>query len=1166
VARLGLWLTVLVWVASCAGKPAPYRPSHDVQQGDSGYLLPDGRWVPDPDVTVTDSVGESRVTDPDALIPDGTILPDIPPEEDKTPPKVVGAFSPEGQRVTVRFSEPIDASTGGTKGNYSITGSDMSQVGIASVEVYKQFAHLTLSNPGQVNSAFTYTVLVQRVEDLAGNVIGSQHNRAVIKRPVYLSIVWHQHQPSYVDPVTDQLKSPWVRLHATKDYYDMASVLEPYPDVHVTMNMTPVLMVQLLEYYVDRMAPYVDTANNVVDEAGFFANIHHKTDPWIDLLLEDTPTPQTATEKQLGLLYKDPWACVSTSPQIMKHFPQYVELREKNPALLTQEDFRKLKILFAVAWMDPDFLQGPVEFPDGSVIDLTDVISRGVGLGEGGRPMDVYTVTEFTEELANRMVAEHYKIMANIVGIHSRLMYDPDARTGQIEITTTPFYHPILPLIYHSDLARPGQPYDNLPHPPFSNPGDASAHVLRAVRYHTDLWGIPPKGMWCGEGSVAEEIVEILVDAGLLWTATDQRVMERSHIVGGHGSNQFIPYKIDSDKVEGTGGSIDDEMVILFRDTHMSDRIGFQFQMLDGPTATNEFMTSVLAQAPNFGAADRLVSIILDGENAWESYKLEHDGKGFFHALYGALSESFALGEVITVTPSEYILGNPDRGIPPHPVTQQREIEPLFPGSWIAGTFAVWIGETEENQGWDYLVTARNDLTLSGLPRPNPSAPAPPQSDTLNWLIWKAYDEMYASEGSDWFWWYGDDMTSPSNDDSPFDQAFRVHLHAMYSFMNQALVMQGKTPIQEPDFAPIVQVEPKSPEGPFTVVPVMDGVFVPNEAEWHTDGGFFFDNDSGTMANPSDHISVVYFGYHGQDFYLALQFNPVLSEKLGTNYNVNVYTNHKHITNPDLGLFQSNPINTHTPHGVPLLFDAGGAAWEIRVDFSGATAKVVLGKADGAGNWTSTPHQIVLGGPTTGGKVLELKIPLASLQMAMGDPLEIMIVAAAGNTAIDTAPYSGTRVIFADVTTLVYVTFEVDVSGTLLPVNSYTWLENPPPPQGNGIVYITGNQDALANWVPNKVPLVDNGQAPDVAASDRKWTATWGFAPGTLLRYKYTIGLPKDEGAQGWSKTEEFPLTERGITVTQDPQYKKMILRDVFADRPQPSGTMGPNTQVEYLP
>ena len=143
------------------------------------------------------------------------------------------------------------------------------------------------------------------------------------------------------------------------------------------------------------------------------------------------------------------------------------------------------------------------------------------------------------------------------------------------------------------------------------------------------------------------------------------------------------------------------------------------------------------------------------------------------------------------------------------------------------------------------------------------------------------------------------------------------------------------------------------------------------------------------------------------------------------------------------------------------------------------------------------------------------------------------------------------------------MTFEVDATQDVVPMNQFTDLITYPPPFGNGIMFITGNQDGLGNWVPNKVALLDDGNAPDEVANDGKWTRTFGFAPGTLLRWKYTSGLNTNEGS--WWGTEEFPLTERGYDVPLDPTVKKVIIRETFADRPAPSGTLAPMTSVEEI-
>jgi len=1069
---------------------------------------------------------------------------------DEVGPAVVSAFSADGKTVTVRFSEAIDDESGGTLGNYTIKGSDNSIIALTSASVDGRYAKLELSDPSQVNSDLTYTCFVKDVQDLAGNDLDSTKNKSVIKRTVYLNIIWHQHQPLYYEAARDELSGPWVRKHATKDYYDMASILADYPDVHLNINLTSVLLTQL-EIYNERLLPFVDTENNTVDTEAFLAKWKGKTDPFIDLLLEETPTAANATEKQLGLLYDDPWATVSTSDATMVRWPEYVELREKNPKQLDKEDFLKMKIFFELAWFDPDFLQpGGVTLPTGTTVDLSDLVTKN----DNG----TYVLAQpASEAMANRLVAENAKVIAAVIPIHQQLMYNYQTKEGQIEITMTPYYHPILPLIYDTNLAGHGQPYDPLPDPAYAFAEDAEAQVLKAVASYEAIFGIKPQGVWCGEGSVAEEIVPILRDAGLRWTATDQQVLASSQP---YNQKPWFAFRVDGDKVQGDGGSHDDEMLAVFRNTQMSNDIGFKYQSYWGKDAANEIVGNVLAQAPPFGADDRMITLIVDGENAWEEYKNEHDGKGFHHGLYGALSESFEVGEVITVTVSEYIDGNPARAVPAHPISDHKELEPLWAGSWIDGTYSIWIGEAEENVAWEYLTQTRLDLKKSGLARPNPLAPAPADTDSKAWRIWAAWEEIYAAEGSDWFWWYGLDMTTPANDDTPFDKGFRAHLVGMYTFMNEALEMEGKPPFPVPDFPPIIQAQPQPPAGPFSTPPKLDGKLDPTEAEWTDEGGFFFDNDSGAQANQDDDISLVYYGYTEDHLYLGIGANDDLSAK-GGDYELLVYFTHRHIVNLDLGTYEEDKANESSRYGTPLNFTTGGAAREVRLELGGgAKPKVSLNLADGSGGWSKTTDNIETSDIAAKGKLIELRIPWADLNLDLDDPLEMFIAAASGGKDVDLAPSLAPKIIFDDPTNVVFVTFHVDATGDEVAVNTYVDITTPPPPEGNGIVYITGNHDKLLQWTPNKVAMLDDGLPPDETAGDGIWSLTVPFPPGTLLRYKYTIGLPKNEG--NWYGTEEFPLTERGLDITKDPTKKKMFVYDIFADRPQPSGTQAKGTEV----
>jgi alpha-amylase/alpha-mannosidase (GH57 family) len=587
------------------------------------------------------------------------------------------------------------------------------------------------------------------------------------RKPVTLNIIWHQHQPLYVNPETDQLTGPWVRTHATKDYYDMAAMLRKYPDVHCTINLTSSLLLQLQEYYVARLRPFVDVRRSTIREE-FLARWKGKTDPWIDLAL--MPAERFGTREK-DFLYRNTWNCFSISDVIINRFPEYRALREKLPRqapasddLYTPQELREIKFWFYLSMFDPDFLAGPVTLEDGSVCDLSGYVERG---GDG-----TYRLRrKVAERDCRRMVVEAYKVMASVIPVHRKLRYDPAKRRGQIDVITTPYYHPILPLIFDSDLARTCQPEDSLPSR-FSWPEDADAQVAKAVRFYTKIFGTPPTGMWPGEGSVAQEILPILRKHGILWTASDVKVLSRSRPSG----------KANATAYRFPAG--ERPISLVFRNTELSDRIGFKYQEYAGEEAAEDLVRAILDLAPENDEPEVLVTVILDGENAWEWYRKDADGKDFLNAFYRKLTRLHREGQIVTTTMAEYIAGNPARGIPAHPVGRQPAMEWLWPGSWINGNFDTWIGEREENRAWEYLRQTRQDLASSGLPRPDPAAD-PPRRGTKAWYAYRAWESMYAAEGSDWFWWYGNDQTAPGGD-RPFDTAFLRHLRNVYAFAQRA--------------------------------------------------------------------------------------------------------------------------------------------------------------------------------------------------------------------------------------------------------------------------------------------------------------------------------------------------------------------------------------------
>ncbi len=612
---------------------------------------------------------------------------------------------------------------------------------------------------------------------------------------IYLSIIWHQHQPVYYkDPETGVYAKPWVRVHASKDYYDMAAILQDYPDVHATFNLTPSLIRQL-----DDLA------------AG-------ATDMYWEMTLvpaEDL----TDEEKRFILRY-----FFDINPKIIERFPRYVELQamrggasdEQIAAAMeswTAQDFRDLQVLFNLGWTDPDFLaQEPL-----------------AALVEKGR--------DYTEEDKGIVLDEHLRIIQEVIPLHRDMQ-----ENGQIEITMTPFAHPILPLLVDTNLAQVAMPSAEVPVPPFRYGEDAVAQVEEGVAMYQDHFDADPRGMWPAEGSVAQIVVSMVSSNGIQWMASDEGVLAKSLGMDSFARDTddvvqdadalYRPYVVEG----GQGGP----MAIVFRDVVISDKVGFTYSGMPGDVAAADFVRRIHeihdrleaegAEGPN------LVTVILDGENAWEHY--ENDGKAFLHTLYQTLSEDET---IVTVTPSEYL-----EMFPQEP---SRQIDDLWPGSWIGHDYSTWIGEDEENRAWAYLRDVREIVQ-----KYQSGVRTPPSDAALE----EAMTQMYIAEGSDWFWWYGNDQNSGSDED--FDRQFRDTLR-------QVLVTLGEEP---PDWlsVPIIAETPESAEQAATglISPTIDGLVT--EGEWANAG--YYSAGGGAMAPGDAPLERLAYGFDAQTLYLRV--------------------------------------------------------------------------------------------------------------------------------------------------------------------------------------------------------------------------------------------------------------------------------------------------------
>jgi len=525
--------------------------------------------------------------------------------------------------------------------------------------------------------------------------------------PLSVMLMWHQHQPLYPKNVDGVVTRPWVRLHATKDYYDMAALVEEFPGLHVTFNLTPTLLLQLEEL-----------GSGTVDSYWEATRV-----PAVDL---------DGAQKDFVLQH-----FFDVNPRIIARFPRYQELAKMRSegSVFTSDDLRDLQVLFNLAWIDPGFLG---EEP------LASLVTKGRGFSES----DKQTVLD-----------QQLHIVGEVIPLHTRLWNE-----GKIEVTTTPFAHPILPLIADTDAAKVGDPTAPSPTRHFAEIADAREQVERGLAEAERLLGHKPVGMWPGEGAVSQMVMPLFAEQRVQWVATGEDVLAQSLGLGSFTRDGDDTVQ-DADTLYrpwGTSLPKDESVAMFFRDGVISDLIGFQYSGTPADEAVAD-LKARLARirdrlADQQATGPHVVSIILDGENAWENYP--NDGKDFLRALYGMLVDT---DWIRTVTPSEVLA---ESGGP------FETLGDVFPAAWFSPNFATWIGEAEENDAWDYLWQARQDLRKA-------QQQQTVDPDTLE----DAYRTMLFAEGSDWFWWYGADQSS--GDDGYFDSAFRELLGQIYDTLEQ---------------------------------------------------------------------------------------------------------------------------------------------------------------------------------------------------------------------------------------------------------------------------------------------------------------------------------------------------------------------------------------------
>ncbi|MFA4966674.1 MAG: glycoside hydrolase family 57 protein [Candidatus Margulisiibacteriota bacterium] len=595
-----------------------------------------------------------------------------------------------------------------------------------------------------------------------------------MNNPIYLAIIWHMHQPYYKDLVTGEYILPWVRLHCAKDYYDMVAILDDYPNVKATFNLVPSLFSQIEDY----------VQNDAKDKS---------------LLLSEKDPKDLTTEEIVYILknfFMTNWE-VMIKPYRRYHdlllkrgrFSSISELTRVATRLSAQE-IMDLQVWFNLSWFGFNYRKkDPV---------VKAMIEKG---------------KNFSAEDKRAVLAKQKEIMSLTMPKYKEL-----AARGQIELTTSPFYHPILPLICDTNAAKESMPHINLPSVRYQHPEDAKHQIESAVAFHEAHFGEKPAGMWPSEGSVSEQILPLLKDAGIKWIATDESVLA---------SSLNVPRQLASNELYKPY-AVGDQLNIIFRNHFLSDQVGFVYQRWRAKDSANDFIKhlhNIRASLPSDGR-NYLVTVILDGENAWEYYK--DGGEEFLREFYQRIASDH---NIITTRPKDYMANNPSPD----------RINRLFAASWINNNFRIWIGHEEDNLAWDYLARVR--AVIEG---------------TDNALAWQ---ELYIAEGSDWCWWYGDDHSSEN--DEAFDSLYRKHLKNIYQLLGKEAPKYLDKPIKS------VKTFKPTREPVYLINPEIDGV-VTNYYEWLSAGYFDVEKSKGAMHQIDTLLKAFYYGFSRTELFIRL--------------------------------------------------------------------------------------------------------------------------------------------------------------------------------------------------------------------------------------------------------------------------------------------------------
>lgn len=544
-----------------------------------------------------------------------------------------------------------------------------------------------------------------------------------------LVLCWHMHQPYYREGLDGAYQLPWVYLHGIKDYDDMAAHLENHPGMKTVVNFAPVLLEQLDDYATQIMA-FLDSGKKMPD-------------PLLNMLGGATEIPNNFKGRQELIQ-----TCRRAhAPRMIDPYPQYHALLQQFPnagkdagqevllSYLDQQFFIDLLVWYHLAWCSHRLKQ---------TAEIRYLIEKA---------------RHFSKEDRSILLQVIQKTLAGIIPRYRKL-----AEKQQVELSVTPWGHPIIPLLNNFDNMIETQPDAPMPeHAQYPGGEERSRwHLRYGIQQFEKFFGFKPRGVWLSEGGASDDAVSLLDEMDVQWTASGEAVWHHSCLTSSCDADEmacrkalFIPYQLNDKKT-----------LLYFRDDGLSDLIGFEYSKWHADDAVVDFMGHLERIAESLGdaAGEHVVSVILDGENAWEYYP--NNGHYFLNALYGAISQSKTIQSTTFTKTSA--TAHPDK------------LSHLVAGSWVYGSFSTWIGSTDKNHAWDLLTEAKAafDKKIGTLKKADAE---------------KALRLLAICEGSDWFWWFGD--YNPSDSVNDFDRLFRIQLRTLYCQLGLSPPASLDTPI-----------------------------------------------------------------------------------------------------------------------------------------------------------------------------------------------------------------------------------------------------------------------------------------------------------------------------------------------------------------------------------